>query len=220
MGTEIMNNAALSRAFVALFGLVTIVHPGHAQTGESAETLLDLARRVAPNPIRKGANRELVPDSYENMLARTDIVVIGSAKRLRTYLSENQRELYTDYEISPVRILFQAFSPSSARPGVIEPIVLTVWGGHTTIEGVEVVIEDADAPVLEGQSSLLLHLSRESNGKYKLANDVTGASSVVNGRVGLLGKPGAYDDAFRSLQGQQLVAVEDLIAKLRSAAGR
>ena len=75
-----------------------------------------------------------MPPTVENLLSATDVIVRGTLGESRSYLSDDQTEVYTDYDIQNPQILYRA------HPGVLsesEPsrITVTLWGGTVTING-------------------------------------------------------------------------------------
>lgn len=182
--------------------------------GAGKETLVELARRSAPAPVLIERMREIVPASFGPMVSRADLIVRGTVKPMRTYLSGDLYGLLTDYLVTPSRTLYQRSVNTSARPGTTEPIMFTTWGGRTALEGVEVVLRDRDAAELEPGAEVILYLVEESRtrGRYRLASELTGAMGVVGGRIQLLGKPAAYDERFRRFSG---VTVEEVEREVR-----
>jgi len=171
------------------------------RVAEAKETLVELAKRLAPQPVLIEKQRELVPSAFEPMVSDADLIVHATVKPIRTYLSDDKFELFTDYAVTPLRTLYQRNVRSARVPGAAAPIVLTVWGGRTQIEGVEVELRDKDAPRLEDDSEVVLYLREQPNGFYRLVSDVTGALGVKAGKVTLLNNEHAYDTGFQGLSG-------------------
>lgn len=183
----------------------------------ASETLVELARRTRPNPVLIERMRELVPAQFEPMVSKADLIVYGTVKRLNTYLSEDQRQLFTDYVVTPVRVMFQKTAPRANTPGTAQPIVFTVWGGRTSIEGVEVILRDKNAPSFDTASQFVLYLieNETRRGTFRLAEDVTGVVGVAGGRIQLLSKDDAYGSTFRRLEGSTVDQLDVEIRRLK-----
>jgi hypothetical protein len=176
------------------------------------ESLVDLARRLAPKPIVIERQRELIPSPFEPMVSSADLIVHATVRPIRTYLSEDQVELFTDYVVTPLRIMYERSLRPSKTPGAVAPIALTVWGGRTMLEGVEVELRDKDAPRLDDNSEVVLYLREDTGGSFRLVSEVTGALGVTAGKVNFLNREQAYDDRFREIKG---LSVEQLDAEVR-----
>jgi hypothetical protein len=73
-------------------------------------TLPDLAReRIAQGtpekPIVVEQNREFVPVSLEALVSKCDLIVDGVVKQSNVYLSDDQRDLYTDNRCNTTLLL-------------------------------------------------------------------------------------------------------------------
>jgi hypothetical protein len=179
------------------------------------ETLVDLARRLAPKPILIERMRELVPSPFEPMVASADLIVHATVRPTRTYLSADQYELFTDYAVTPLRVVYQRSLEPSRTPGSVAAIVVTVWGGRTTVEGVEVTLRDKNAPSFDENPGVLLFLREDGGERYRLVSEMTGALGVAAGRVHFLNEEHAYDDRFRELKGESLDQLDDRVRRLK-----
>jgi hypothetical protein len=161
--------------------------------------------------------RELIPARLDEVSARADLIVYGVVELVRTYLSEDGRELLTDYRVTPRRVLRQRSVEATERPGMPAPIVVTRWGGRMEIEGTEVVLRDYEAPPFEESSEYLLYLTESpmSDGTYVLASEVTGVLSVVDGQVRLPAQDQAYGEGFDRMRGASVDTLETEVAAPR-----
>jgi hypothetical protein len=126
--------------------------------------------------------RELAPRPFEEAVATSDLIVVGSLRKLRTYLSADETELYTDFEVVPTSTIAGRTLPLSRKPGA-QTIVLRQWGGRLVIDGVTVEIGDADFPFLPTNTPLLLFLSFDSEAqKYEIFDAIGGAFELQGGR--------------------------------------
>ena len=88
-----------------------------------------------------------------------------------------------------------------------------------TIDGVQVSLNDRDAPALEDGSDVLLFLQagHTQARTYQLVSDVVGVMAVTDARVRLPAKDEAYADSFRQLRGIPFDQVE---GEIRRAVGK
>ena len=179
----------------------------------AAQTLRDTARGSAPGPVFIHTGCECPEITLDALTSGADIVVQGTVKPLKTYLSSDERDLFTDYLITPTRIVLQRTAPTSAAPGPAPSIVLTRWGGTAVIDGVQVTAARSDVPPLNagGEYILFLQLDKERGGTFRDVSAWAGTWGVTGGIVQLL-EPGTYGETFRRVRG---IAVNQLEAELR-----
>jgi hypothetical protein len=101
----------------------------HGQAVDHRDTLPELARRSAPEGMNRTPMRELVPTSVERLLPQADLVVYGTVATSTARLSSDQKDLYTDYVIQPLRVVSQRSVMAVSQPGQTSQIVVTRWGG-------------------------------------------------------------------------------------------
>jgi hypothetical protein len=179
----------------------------------ASETLPQLARRSAPKPVLIERMRELLPEPFEQVVAGADLIVHGTAMPVRTYLSEDENSLFTDYLISPLRVMFQKSPTVSAIPGVAKPIIVKRWGGKTVINGVDVSETDRDAPAFDAGIELVLCLALDvKDGTYHMVSDVSGTFAVKNGTIVPLVNDAKFD-RFKGTTIEQLAAEVQLLRK-------
>jgi hypothetical protein len=195
--------------------VVTALLVSTGNPAAAKETLVELARRLAPMPILIERQRELVSSPFEPLVAEADLIVHATVTPIRTYLSADQREVFTDYAVSPIRMLFKRNVDASATPGVVASIVMTAWGGRMTVEGVEVVLRDRNAPQLGDRVEAALFLKEDAPGRYRLVSDVTGALGVTAGRIRFLNADEAYDERFKSIRDSTIDQVQREVERLK-----
>jgi hypothetical protein len=69
------------------------------------ETLLEIARRSAPNPVYQSRSSELVLAEMDTAISEVVRIFYGIVERRTTYLSTDKKSLYTDYIIRPLRVM-------------------------------------------------------------------------------------------------------------------
>ena len=89
-----------------------------------------------------------------------------------------------------------------------------------TIEGVEVVLRDRNAPELNGRMEAALFLKADGPGRYRLVSDLTGALGVTAGRIQFLNAAEAYDERFKLIQGSTLDQVQRDVELVRRGPAR
>jgi hypothetical protein len=146
-------------------------------------TISEVLAQIAPEAMWRTRTAELFPPLLPDLAENADLVVHATVTPLRTYMSSDQAELYTDYAVKPIRAFKQRIVMPTNTPGGPPPIVLKKWGGETTINGVSVTFQDLDMRDFKPGEELVLLLSYDkSDGKYTLTKDA-GAFSVRNGLI-------------------------------------
>jgi hypothetical protein len=190
-----------------------------AQQEDLRPTLPELARRFAPKPVYQSRTHDLVLESLESVLPRADVIVHGSVETMTTYLSADNRDLYTDYRIRPLRLIREPPPiPAATKPGPTAmpvPIVVTRWGGRMTIEGVQVTQEDADVSAFQiGQQVVLLLAFNKEEQKYRLTSPASGAFAVTESGLKPLIRHVAEDEVFARVRGMTVEQFESEVQRL------
>lgn len=178
---------------------------------QNGPTLRELALRGAPAPLLKTVQRELVPYPLEEIIPRADLVIHGRVNAAQSYLSGDERSIYTDYVMTPIRLLYEPPSKSGQRR---EPATVTVkrWGGQVALEGVSVTLEDLDLAQFQVGDELFLVLALDkSDGKYQLIGQVSGGFRVRNDRI----EPLVRSPGYEQLRGKTLDELQTLTNRLR-----
>jgi hypothetical protein len=124
-----------------------------------------------------------MPKDLRELAPLADLVVKGRVESATSYLSTDERDLYTDYVIRPSQVFLQTRVHDSPQPGDVAVIVVKKWGGQTVIEGVQVTAEDSNVRAfIVGEEVLLCLTYDQSTGKYDIAGG-TGAFSVRGGMI-------------------------------------
>jgi hypothetical protein len=114
------------------------------------ETLLDIARRSAPNPVYQSRSTELVMVSVDTAISGAGRIVHGIVERSTTYLSTDKKNLYTDYVVRPLRVMKPVQStPVTSRPG------LTARGERMFVSWPPGVARDGDSGCMRGEYRLV-----------------------------------------------------------------
>jgi hypothetical protein len=115
-----------------------------ADARAACQKIPDLIAQLRPHPVERYFTRELIPLPFDELVSKADMVVEGTVRPIETSLTEDQCYLYTDYEVSPIALLFGK-APTAKTPGP-KPLVVRLIGGQTTIDGVEVIVRDEQLP--------------------------------------------------------------------------
>ena len=153
------------------------------------------------------------PPSITKLLNETDMVVRGIVGQPRVYLSDDQRDVYTDYPLEKPVVLYEARLASSAAPGTVPAVTVTQLGGTITINGLTFKHEE------EGLSALVpgtagLFLLRRIGTQYRIAGTYFGAFLISEGKLTPLASREAFAPEYRGVP--EGPAVQQLVAQARS----
>jgi hypothetical protein len=147
---------------------------------QSVERMRDqLCRPGKCEPYATSRVRELAPYPFDRAVRESDLIVFGSLKKLTTYLSTSEMELYTDYELFPTNVISDRQGRGARTATAPQRLIVRQWGGETVINGVPVILKDENIPFLPVNAPLLLLLSyNASTGKYDVYDGGSGAFQV------------------------------------------
>lgn len=96
------------------------------------------------------------PPSIDMVLSHTDAIIRGTiAVQKRSYLSDDQQEVLTDYEIYNPELLY----PATPGTPPLSVVVVTLPGGTVTINGLSYTLTDDSLPELPAARECLLLLN-------------------------------------------------------------
>jgi hypothetical protein len=171
-------------------------------------TLPEEAAASPTRTVRKTLLRETPLKSLEQLAAKADVIVEGTMIPSRTYLAENQREIYTDYVVMPLQMHAQRSVPTRSSPGPTKPLTVTMYGGHMVINGAGVTLTDGSLSEWQPAARLLLFLKRADDGTYRVCYDVAGVFRVDGEKVtSMVREPRVY----RKLDGIDMSEVKEKI---------
>lgn len=189
----------------------------YAQNRDGRLTLPELAKRSAPQPVFQSRTREIVLQRLESVLPKADMVVHGRVERITSYLSDDKKDIYTDYLIVPLRVMRQRINAGAQHPGVQSPppILVKRWGGELIIDGVRVTQEDHDVRAFQrGEQLLLLLAYNAKDGKYVLPSAASGAFTVTGERIEPLVAGAEGDEVFETVRRMNLAQFEAEVLRL------
>lgn len=111
--------------------LVTLA--GLPLRAQSKPTLLDMA--IPYGGIGRSIQSCGPSPSLVSVVKRADLIAEGIVKARASYLTPDERDMFTDYEIAMRSVLFQREVLASSRPGVAIPVIFKSHGGQVVING-------------------------------------------------------------------------------------
>lgn len=165
--------------------LVTVLVVGVLFTSAGANAQSE--RLTIPQALARGwtgwttvAGSGQVP-TISDVVTDADLIVRGIVGTPISYLSDDERDVYTDYPLSSTIIIHQSGLSTSRQPGV--PVVtVTQLGGIVTIGKLKFTQEELGLPSLEMDSEGLFFLKRVGD-NYHIVRTYYGAFRISNGTV-------------------------------------
>lgn len=166
-------------AGVTVSALLSLPPPTAAQQ----PTLADRVAASGGKPVTVLVLREDRAGTMAELSQSSDLVVQATLTRLRSYVSDNNMTVFTDYEIVPARILHSRVSSVAAAPGPQPRLTLTVLGGETIINGTEVTVRNSKLKPIKQGAVFLIFANRVKAGesRYLLTKGSAGIFEVING---------------------------------------
>jgi hypothetical protein len=151
-----------------------------------------------------------------DVLDRTDTIVRGViGKPLPSYLSADQRQVFTDHPILASMILYEQMTVLSRLPGPPPDVTVTVRGGTVTINGVPFTARYRDQPEMRPGSECVF-LLRTEGGKYRVVGDYFGVFAIENGRFMPLYDGPAFAAEYRGASAE--TAIQAILGIVRGRA--
>jgi len=140
---------------VYLLGLLAFPNAVAAQQKTIPEQLAQAGR-----DLRNGATipSGRAPD-IDEVLQETDLIVRGIVGEPKSYLSDNQLTVFSDYPIEKAGVLFDTLVISTPTPG-FPKIVVTIEGGTVVVGGLKYILSPGALAPLHPSSEVLLLLRR------------------------------------------------------------
>jgi hypothetical protein len=79
---------------------------------------------------------------FKSIASRADLVLEGSVTTHRSYTTPDERDIFTDYELSVAQVIVQRKPQSSDRPGLPKPFIFKTHGGTVVFDGIPMTITD------------------------------------------------------------------------------
>jgi hypothetical protein len=191
-------------AVLALVGIPAAVSAQH-------ETIPEALAHGSQGRIRSAGSG--VGPSVNDILLRTDMVVRGVLGEPRSYLSDDQKDVFTDYPIIDPILVYRARVLTETQPGLISAMTVTQLGGTVVLNGLTYTQrEESLLPLKPGVESLFL-LQRVGN-RYLIAGTFLGAFSISGGTLTSLAKDQHFAAEFRGIATTD--AITDMLNRLRT----
>ena len=111
-------------------------------------------------------------------LAAAEFVAVGTLTKLKTYVSNDKRDIYTDYQLMPKHMIVDSKGAQTRKaPGATHPVIVRVYGGELVVEGTPVRANDKSVITWDESADVLVFL-------YRSADDPTN-NELFGGSAGL-----------------------------------
>ena len=177
MRTLILNVAVMMLALIAI--------PCHAES----QTFMTIPEGVAHydgppgGPMYRVRIDEVVPLTLGEMVRRSELILEGILRVRRAYLSNDQRWMYTEYEVVPSTVFANRRNASTQRPGLPESIILKQSGGRMVVNGLEVIAEEHQFRLLPTGEPMFLFLTDKDRDGYYEVVEGSGAVTIRDSQV-------------------------------------
>jgi hypothetical protein len=119
--------------------------------------------------------------TLDRILLKTDLVVSGVIGESRSYLSDDQMDVRTDYEILAPVILYESVAiPAGQLP--TRPVTVTMLGGVITINGLTYTSTHRALPRLESGTEALF-LLRQIGSRFFIGGAYYGVFGMLGGKL-------------------------------------
>jgi hypothetical protein len=173
-----------ARTFVILVVVAGAALRADAQSLDvKKQTLVDLAREHGSiTRSSSGCGWVNGPPTLESLLKKADVVVHGTVVSAVGKLSDDQHEVWTDYAVQPITIVYDGTADLRVV-GSSDPPVFTTLGGTVFVEGLRIAhtVDSNGSSVRLDLGDEVVLLGKSRNGRFDL--DPFGVFSVQAGRV-------------------------------------
>ncbi len=186
-----------------------------------APTLPELAqlhRRTDARPLYMSRVVERVVLPLGELVRKADLILEGSVTPRRTYLVEHQQWLYTEYEVTPTRVILEARPRTQQRQPGPRPILVEQSGGRAVFNGVEVVAQDGELALLPVNQPLVLFLSYNAKDDTYQILDSVGAFTVKDSRIAPLLKSHVAEAEFSGVEHGRFI--KDIQREVEAGGGK
>jgi hypothetical protein len=199
------------KSSIRIVAAVTLA--GVTATAAQTLTIPEMIERVKPKPLELRHFVEWALPPFDEVAVDADLVVLGMLAKMDTYLSEDKRTLYTDYELTPITYVASKANLGPSRPGPLPTYVVRAEGGEATIGGTKVSVTTVgEEPIPAGVPVVAFLAFRKEIGKYEIYPGYL--FEVVNAHIRpTITEPGIVD---ARLDGRELTSlVSDVRARRR-----
>lgn len=197
-------------AMTASLLVATVSVPCAAQ----APSLRERAAVRDGKPLRVLSLAEIHAFALDDLAGNADVILEGHLVQLNSYLSTDEKAIYTDYQIIPRRMIVDR-GERAATPSPGRPLVVSILGGEVNIEGTRVTYVDSTLAPFTKDSRLLLFLQRKADDplKFQVYRQSAGMFIVQDERTKAMNKHGRNDE-FEDRP------IEEMVTQIKAAASR
>jgi len=152
--------------------------------------------------------------SVASLLDSTDVLVTGRVGKGRSYVSDDQTEIFTDFPLEDATVLFQRVAATSNRPGPQPPISVTQRGGTVAVDGHTFTQKEGGLPPLQPGTQVLCLLNHV-RAKYQIAGWYWGVFVVEDGKLRPLVTRDDFAPDYRGIALKE--AVQSMMAILQKS---
>jgi hypothetical protein len=157
--------------------------------------------------VSKGSDCYIGCPSIEQTLARTDVAMIAIVGQPRAYLSDDQRDVFTDYTLDQRVVLYRREMSTFATD---QPITVTAHGGTVTVNGIRYTLKHEALPPLPVGATCLFLLKHVGN-RYHVADTYYGVFRVNDTLIPLVNDE-RFAPQYKSMAAT--AAIKDIAARL------
>ena len=160
---------------------------------------------VGRGPLYLGRFEEPNPLSLASMVRGADLIVEGSLTLVNTSLSNDQRWLTTEFAAGITRTLADRGNRIAQRLPGPNPVLIRQSGGRSTFDGVDVIAEVVELPLLPVDEPLLLCLKYDgTTDRYEIVGTFA-AFAIRQATVVPLAKSAFADEHFKGLAHERFI---------------
>jgi hypothetical protein len=197
--------------------LLTLVTTSTLFAQDQRRTIPEIVASGAAGRISQSCGLAPLPP-FSDLLHQTDLLVAGTVGESRSYLSDDERDVYTDRALEPVRVYYRRPVPAPtallARPGVVpeRPIAITELGGTIVVSGQSFTqdVRNQARKLTPGMTGLFLLTRKEL--RYWVTSSTLGAFEIENDRLRPLVARADFAREYRSVPvGAAIRAMLDIL---------
>jgi len=144
--------------------------------------------------------------TLDSVLSNTDLIVRGTLGEPRSYLSDDQRAVLTDYPLLNASVLYERKGLPLPPTLISQPLAVTLLGGMIEINGLTFTERPAALPALDPGDEHVLCLKMEK-GKLLIALQYFGAFAVRDGHLTPLTRKRGFAPEAQQAPTEQMIAV-------------
>lgn len=153
-----------------------------------------------------------VAPKISDLLPQVDLAARGMVGVPKTYISDDESEVFTDYPIENPVILLRSTTAAAPKVGVPEDPTVTIFGGQVTVDGLVYKYIAEALPSLEPGTECIF-LLQHYQGRYFPVGKYYGVFRVTGGGLRAVAKKQGFGDEIRTIRSSE--AVSEIVKALR-----